>query len=84
MQKLMNSGIEVIFVKVDSHTGDLFNELVDEKCKECLGITSDKVVEKWLNKNIIEVSNDEVKDEILSIAPNSAKNIIISGEDKVN
>jgi len=84
MQKLMNSGIEVIFVKVDSHTGDLFNELVDEKCKECLGITSDKVVKKWLSKNIIEVSNDEVKAEILSIAPNSANNIIISGEDKVN
>lgn len=80
MQKLMNSGIEVIFVKVDSHTGDLFNELVDEKCKECLGITSDSVVEKWLAKNIIEVSSEEVKTEILSIAPNGFKKIIISGE----
>lgn len=80
MQKLMNSGIEVIFVKVDSHTGDLFNELVDEKCKECLGITSDRVVEKWLSKNIIEVSSKEVKSEILSIAPNGFKKIIISGE----
>lgn len=80
MQKLMSSGIEVIFVKVDSHTGDLFNELVDEKCKECLGITSDRVIEKWLSKNIIEVSNAEVKGEILSIAPNAVKNIIISGE----
>ena len=83
MQKLMNSGIEVIFVKVDSHTGDLFNELVDEKCKECLGITSDKVVEKWLKKNIIEVSNNEVRAQILSIAPDSVKNIMISGETKV-
>ncbi len=83
MQKLMNSGIEVIFVKVDSHTGDLFNELVDEKCKECLGINSDKVVQKWLGKNTIEVSNNEVKNEILSIAPNSAENIILSGENKV-
>lgn len=79
MQELMNSGIEVIFVKVDSHTGDLFNELVDEKCKECLGITSDKTVEKWLSKNTIEVSNEEVKSEILSIAPNFADKIIISG-----
>lgn len=83
MQKLMNSGIEVIFVKVDSHTGDLFNELVDEKCKECLGISSDKVVQKWLGKNTIEVSNNEVKNEILTIAPNSAENIILSGENKV-
>lgn len=80
MQKLMSSGIEVIFVKVDSHTGDLFNELVDEKCKECLGITSDRVIEKWLSKNIIEVSNGEVKAEILRIAPNAVNNIIISGE----
>jgi len=36
MNELMNRGIEVIFVKVDSHTGDLFNELVDEKCKDKL------------------------------------------------
>lgn len=84
MQKLMNSGIEVIFVKVDSHTGDLFNELVDEKCKECLGITSDRVVEKWLGKNIIEVSDEKVKSEILSLAPNRSSNIILFGESKVS
>lgn len=80
MQELMNSGIEVIFVKVDSHTGDLFNELVDEKCKECLNINSDKVVEKWLRKNTIEVLNKEIKQQILSIAPKCEDNIIIKGE----
>lgn len=84
MQELMSSGIEIIFVKVDSHTGDLFNELVDEKCKECLGITSDKVVEKWLSKNTIEVSSCEVKSEILSLAPNAAYNIILSSEKNVS
>ncbi len=84
MQKLMNSGIEVIFVKVDSHTGDLFNELVDEKCKEVLGIPSDKAVEKLLKKNIIEVSSVEVKNQILSIAPASNNHIIISGSDNKN
>ena len=77
MQKLMSSGIEVIFVKVDSHTGDLFNELVDEKCKEKLGINSDKVVEKWLKKNIINVASDDVKGEILKIATSCEKNIIV-------
>lgn len=82
MQKLINSGIEVIFVKVDSHTGDLFNELVDEKCKECLGITSDKVVEKWLSKNTISVSNNDVRNEILSIAPNYANNIILGDKNE--
>ncbi len=82
MQKLIKSGIEVIFVKVDSHTGDLFNELVDEKCKECLGITSDKVVEKWLSKNTISVSNNNVRNEILSIAPNYANNIILGDKNE--
>ena len=77
MQELMSSGIEVIFVKVDSHTGDLFNELVDEKCKERLGIKSDKVVEKWLLKNIINVASDGVKQEILKIASSGESNIIV-------
>ena len=77
MNELISLGIEVIFVKVDSHTGDLFNELVDEKCKEKLGIDSDKIVAKWLSKNIIEVANKEVKDEIMKIAPNGESNIIV-------
>jgi len=77
MQEHMSSGIEVIFVKVDSHTGDLFNELVDEKCKEKLGINSDQVVEKWLLKNIINVASNDVKQEIFKIAPLGEKNIIV-------
>ena len=77
MQELMSSGIEVIFVKVDSHTGDLFNELVDEKCKEKLAIKSDKTVEKWLLKNIISVSSEAVKEEIVKIVSRGEENIIV-------
>ena len=85
MQGLMKSGIEVIFVKVDSHTGDLFNELVDEICKEELGIKSDKVVEKWLKKNNINVASEEVKGKILKIAPCGEVNIIvINSKDEKN
>lgn len=80
MNELMSKGIEVLFVKVDSHTGDFFNELVDEKCKEKLSIQSDKVVERWLENNKLIVANENVKNEILKIAPNSEGNIIISGE----
>ncbi|MDO5515996.1 MAG: ribonuclease H family protein [Clostridium sp.] len=80
MQNLMNSGIEIIFVKVDSHTGDLFNELVDEKCKEQLGITSDKTVEKYLSSNPIRVLNNQVKEEIAALAPKNCSNIFIDGE----
>ncbi|MBU3158300.1 ribonuclease H family protein [Clostridium frigoris] len=77
MQEFMKSGIEVIFVKVDSHTGDLFNELVDEKCKERLAIKSDKVVEKWLASKTINVASKAVRDQIYSIASKGEANIII-------
>lgn len=82
MNELMNKGIEVIFVKVDSHTGDLFNELVDEKCKEKLSIQSQKVIEKWLEKNKINVSSEIVKQQILKLAPNGNKNIIVIDKNK--
>ncbi|KGO13099.1 ribonuclease HI [Clostridium botulinum] len=77
MNELINKGIEVLFVKVDSHTGDLFNELADEKCKEKLSIQSDKVVEKWLDKNKIAVANEDIKKEILKISPKSEQHILI-------
>ena len=81
MQKFIKKGMEIIFVKVDSHTGDLFNELVDEKCKEVLKIDSDKVVEKWLKNKEIKVISDKVKEQILSIAPKGEENIKIVSED---
>lgn len=77
MNKLMSQGIEVIFVKVDSHTGDFFNELADEKCKEKVLIESDKVVEKWLLTNTLKVAGEKIKEEILKLAPNSENNIEI-------
>ncbi|GAA0077495.1 hypothetical protein UT300005_18730 [Clostridium sp. CTA-5] len=77
MQEFMNNGIEIIFVKVDSHTGDFFNELVDEKCKEVLFIKSDKVVEKWLKKNQLNVANISLKNQILTIAANCEENIVV-------
>lgn len=75
MNELMKKGIEVIFVKVDSHTGDFFNELVDEKCKEKVKLTSDKVVANWLSSNKLKVLNENVKEEILKVAPNCKENI---------
>lgn len=77
MQKLFKQGIEVIFVKVDSHTGDFFNELADEKCKEKLSIKSDKTVERWLKENKLKVQDTELKNEILKIAPSVEANLII-------
>lgn len=80
MQSFMKEGIEIIFVKVDSHTGDLYNELADEKCKEKLGINSEKIVEKWLKNNNLYVANEEVRKEIISITNNKEDKIIITNK----
>ncbi|QAA34171.1 viroplasmin family protein [Clostridium manihotivorum] len=81
MNEIMSKGLEVIFVKVDSHTGDFFNELVDEKCKEKLGIASEKVVSRWLSSNTLKVSNETIKREIERLSPKHSENIIVDGED---
>lgn len=80
MNEFMNKGIEVIFVKVDSHTGDFFNELVDEKCKEKVKLDSEKVVQKWLSSNKLKVLNESVKEEILKVAKGIADNIEVVQE----
>lgn len=77
MQELMKLGIEIVFVKVDSHTGDLFNELADEKCKEKLGIDSDNIVSKWLKTSKIQVASNYVFEEIKSIARGNEDNIVL-------
>lgn len=84
INKLLQKGIEIIFVHVKSHENDLLNELVDEKCKEALGIESDKTVLKWLDKNYLYVDNEKVKNEILKIAPNKEDKIIIKENNLIN
>lgn len=76
MQSLIKSGIEVIFVKVDSHTGDLYNEIADEKCKEALNITSNNEVYKYIGNNKIYVVNNLIKEELIEIARDRIDNII--------
>ncbi|MBE6053651.1 MAG: ribonuclease HI [Clostridium sartagoforme] len=76
MKALMDNGIEVIFVKVDSHTGDLYNEVADEKCKEALNIDSNNEVYKYLGNNKIYVSDILVKNQLNAIARDRKDNII--------
>lgn len=82
MNSFFKQGIEVIFVKVDSHTGDLYNELVDESCKKRLRIPSDKVVEKWLSTNKLFVANKEVKEKVLELINNYEGNVIVKSDIK--
>lgn len=76
MKSLMGSGIEVIFVKVDSHTGDLYNEIADEKCKEALNIASNNEVYKYIGNNKIYVSNSLVKEQLKYLARDRDYNVI--------
>ncbi|MGL5576071.1 MAG: ribonuclease HI, partial [Sarcina sp.] len=81
MNAFFKKGIEVIFVKVDSHTGDFFNELADESCKKRLGIMSDKVVERWLSTNKLFVADETVKDKVLELIGNYSNNVIIAADE---
>ena len=76
MKSLIDSGIEVVFVKVDSHTGDLYNEIADEKCKEALNIESNNEFYKYLGINKVYVSNSLVKEKLKNIAKGREANII--------
>lgn len=78
MQKVISDGLDIIFVKVDSHTGDFYNDLADEKCKECIGIALPNAVLKYLKTNRIYVKNDNVKKQIESITDQSVYQNIIS------
>lgn len=82
MRSFMDKGIEVIFVKVDSHTGDLYNEIADEKCKEALSIASNNEVYKYLGNNKIYVTNDLVRNKLKSLAIGRENNIISIKKDE--
>lgn len=84
MNSLFNKGIKVIFVKVDSHTGDLYNELADEMCKSALKIDSDKTIERWLCNNNLYVANTNIKDKLLKVVKNRDDKIIIKKQTNNN
>lgn len=84
MKKLFAQGIEVIFVKVDSHTGDFYNELVDECCKYELNISSDKIVENWLLSNKLKVINEKVKVKVEKLITKGKENIVIDTKNNIN
>jgi ribonuclease HI len=49
------NGIKVTFVKVDSHTGDLFNEIVDEFAKKAINVPLKGETAKLLKSQKIKV-----------------------------
>lgn len=63
MQKKMN-GLKIHFVHIDSHTGNLYNELVDELAKSAVDVPLKGAVAKLLKTTTIKVANQQIKDEI--------------------
>lgn len=64
---IKDHGIKVYFVKVDSHTGDLYNEMVDEFAKVAGGLKLNYQTEKLLKTQELFVKNQEIKDKIKEI-----------------
>lgn len=64
---IIDNSLEIIFVKVDSHTGDFFNELTDTFAKLSLGISPTGEVNNWLENNVVYVATSELKEKIKAI-----------------
>jgi ribonuclease HI len=65
-------GIKVHFVKVDSHTGDLYNEMVDEFAKAAGGLDLNYVTEKLLKHKHILIDKDSLKNKFAEILKDEA------------
>lgn len=67
MQKF-SQGKEVEYVKVDAHTGDIFNELVDDVAKYELGISSTRAVSSALGRGErLIAGNEEVYKKLIEM-----------------
>jgi len=54
----------ITFVKVDSHTNDIYNEIADEEAKVAAGLEINGVVEKILKTASIKVKNSFLKEKL--------------------
>lgn len=72
--------IEIIFVKVDSHTGDLYNDIADELAKTGAGVAIEGVTNKAVKKEKLYVSSKEMKRILLKIIGDEEK-ILVKGEE---
>jgi ribonuclease H-related protein len=76
------NNINIIFVKVDSHTNDFFNEIADEQAKYGAGLSLNNVVDKLIKKTKVKVFNNEVKDKLkLIVSGNYNENITVFNHD---
>lgn len=68
MNKFMNEGMNIAFVKVDGHTGDIYNEITDSFAKLAIDVNLTTAVNKWFRQgNTLYVLNEKIKDKISTI-----------------
>lgn len=83
-QQITNDkNLDVTFIKVDSHTGDLYNEIADEQAKIALNMKLPRVADKLIKENKIIVSNDKAYEALKDILSKDAlNNVKIETNDK--
>lgn len=59
--------MEIIFVKTDSHSGDIYNEITDSYAKAAIRVPLTDAVDKYLLTNTVKVKDDIVKEKLFSI-----------------
>lgn len=75
---IKNKRIEIIFVKTDSHTGDIFNEIADSLAKSASGNTLTSAVDRWLSGNSLTVSSSEIKEKLsVILKPSNYDKVIV-------
>lgn len=73
--------INIIFVKVDSHTDDLYNDIADELAKVGAGVEADAVVDKSIENNNIMVMTEKLKEELSVIIKKNINNVICANNE---
>jgi ribonuclease HI len=81
MNRLMTEkGLEIVFVKTDGHSGDIYNEIADNFAKLPLGIKLNTAVDKHLKEQSITVDSEELWEKLRDIVRlSSLANVRIKG-----
>lgn len=80
---MKEKNLDIIFVKVDSHTGDLYNEIADELAKVAVGIQMKNVSDSIIRKEKLKMASEEIKDKIkVILKKDNYENLLIEGNKK--
>ncbi len=74
---------EIIFVKTDSHSGDIYNEITDSYAKAAIRVPLTDAVDKYLLTNTVKVKDDIVKEKLLSIIKEKNYHKVICSEENL-